>query len=503
VRFLLAVVSGGLLTLVFPPFGLSLTSFIAFVPLLMALQVPGHPPIGSLRRAFGLGYVTGAVFFLLLLHWIPRLPKENLTIPWAMYPALVIMVAYLALFVGVAALVSVLLARRGVPLGIAFALVWTLLEVAKGTGTLGFPWGSLGYAFAPLPHLIQFAAWTGVWGAVLWVSLVNGSLHLYLSAPTRGGKVLSLALLVLLLGVPYWQGRLVLKQRKPARAVLVGVVQPNVGKDKWKLDVRDTVIEDLLRETVELVEENRGGRPLRLLLWPETAFPGRLARDPRYLYRVDSMVDTLGIPLLAGYPDGYLLPDGKVYYTNSAALVLPEQGLMTQYDKQHLVPFSERFPLPVLNRFDFGQADFSPGTEPGIMKEIDPPFGVLICFESIFPSLARELVKGGARYLANITNDQWFGDSPAPEQHFQMNILRCIENRTGMVRAANTGISAIIDPYGIVEERTPIFVQTHLVGEVELGEGTTFYTRHGDWILWVTAVLLVGLTGAGWWRTRR
>jgi apolipoprotein N-acyltransferase len=502
VRPALAVLSGVLLALVFPPFGLSLTSFVAFVPLLMALQLPGHPPTVPLRRAFGLGYLCGVVFFAVLLHWIPRLPKENLTIPWAMYPALLLMVGYLALFPALAAFASAFLARRGVPIGIAFALIWTLLEVVKGTGTLGFPWGSLGYAFAPVPHLIQFVAWTGLWGAVLWVTLVNGSVHLYLSAPAQRTKMVALSLLVALVVGPYWHGRIVLSGRPPARAMEVGIVQPNVGKDKWNPNVRETVISDLLAHTVQLVEENRGRRPLHLILWPETSFPGRLARDVRYLYRVESMVDTLGVPVLAGYPDGLVLPGGRIRYTNSAGLILPGSGLVSQYDKRHLVPFSERFPLPVLNRFDFGQADFSPGLESGVMTALDPPFGVLICFESIFPGPSRELVRGGARYLANITNDQWFGDSAAPEQHFQMNILRCIENRIGMVRAANTGVSAIIDSYGIVERRTPIFIRTHLVGEVELGERRTFYTRHGDWVVGLTAILLAGLAGAGWWRTR-
>jgi apolipoprotein N-acyltransferase len=163
--------------------------------------------------------------------------------------------------------------------------------------------------------------------------------------------------------------------------------------------------------------------------------------------------------------------------------------MVARYDKRKLVPFSEYMPVPILNRVDFGQASFTKGTGPGLFDQLERPFGVLICFESIFPGPSRELVAEGARYLVNITNDQWFGDSPAPYQHFAMNGLRCIENRVGMARAANTGISASIDPYGFVREATPTFVEERTVVPVELGSGPTFYTRHGNWIL-VAGVLL-------------
>jgi apolipoprotein N-acyltransferase len=116
---------------------------------------------------------------------------------------------------------------------------------------------------------------------------------------------------------------------------------------------------------------------------------------------------------------------------------------------------------------------------------------VLICFESIFPEEGRNLCRSGARYFVNITNDQWFGDSAAPYQHWEMNVLRCIENRMGMARAANTGISGVLDPYGRVVLRTGTFVPAAVVGKVELRQGTTFYTRYGEWVLGLCAVWAV------------
>jgi apolipoprotein N-acyltransferase len=153
--------------------------------------------------------------------------------------------------------------------------------------------------------------------------------------------------------------------------------------------------------------------------------------------------------------------------------------------------------MPFLSRVNFGQADFAPGHEIGLFTQLDVPFGVLICFESIFPEDSRSLCRAGARYLVNLTNDQWFGDSAAPYQHFEMNMLRCIENGIGMARAANTGISGIIDPYGRVVLRTGTFIPAGVEGKVEVREGMTFYTRFGEWILGVCVLWVVVCAGLG------
>ncbi len=503
-RAALAVATGVLLGLCFPRFSMGYFGLVALLPLLFAIRMPGAPPerAASPRRAFGLGYLAGAVFFLILLYWIPMLPPQNVTVPFLMYPALALMVIYLSLFPALAAASAAWLTRRGVAVGLALPLTWTLLEAARGTGLFGFPWGSLGYAFAPYPHLIQFASLTGIWGVTLWAALTAGLVHIYLSVAWVRPKMLALAALVAIVAAPYFYGRDVLARREVRPAVRVGMVQPNVGANKWQPSVRDSVVEALLTHTADLAREEGAGR-LDLMVWPETAIPARLPREPYYRLETEAMVDSAGVPLLAGFPDGVRLEDGSVRFTNSAALILPGRGIVARYDKRHLVPFSEFFPLPFLNRYDFGQSDFSGGDEPGIFTELDVPFGVLICFESIFPGEARELSNLGARYLVNITNDQWFGDSAAPYQHFEMNVLRAIENHMGMARAANTGISAAIDPYGFVTDRTPVFVQMNQVALVELGHGPTFYARHGNWILILAGAVLAGLVVYALLRRRR
>jgi len=502
-RRLLAVASGLLLVAAFPLVAWGWTAPFALVPLLVALRTPGSPREAtvSFRQAFRLGYLTGAVFFLGLLYWIPMLPRENITIPYGMVPALFLMVAYLALFPALSAATAAWLARRRVPLAVGFPLAWTLLEAARSSGTFGFPWGAIAYALAPFPHLIQFAAFTGMWGVTLWLVLLNGLIHAYASSRWTAPKATLVVVTFLVFTVPVVYGRHEVSHREPRGAVRVGLVQPNVGNDKWRIAVRDSIVIALLNQTDALAREWER-HPPELLVWPETALPARLPHEPYYRFKVEDLVNANRVPLLAGFPDGEPLPQGGFRFTNSAALFIPQVGMVGRYDKRQLVPFSEFFPLPLLNRFDFGQSDFSPGDHPGLFTQLDEPFGLTICFESIFPGPARMLGKLGARYLVNITNDQWFGNSAAPEQHWAMNVMRAVENHMGLVRAANTGISGVIDPYGFVRARTLTFVEESLVVPVELGNGPTFYARHGDWVLAVTGVLfgaaVVGAVIVGW-----
>jgi len=481
-----------LLAAAFPKLGGGLIALVALVPLGLALEWRER---ATPRRAFRLGYVTGAVFFLVLLYWIPFLPRENVTIPYLMFPMLLLMVAYLALYPALSAMTAVWLARRKIPVALTLPPLWVLFEVIRSTGIFGFPWGVLGYAPAGVPSFIQFAAYTGMWGVSLWILAVNGCIVRAVCAPTRSARNTSILAAVLLVIVPAIHGTVRLRSVKPHATVTVGLVQPNVGEDKWQMGARDSVVAQVIRVTREMGTKER--IPPTLYIWPETAVPAPIRRDPMYRVQIKDLVEELNAPLLAGYPDGVRESNGNVRYTNSAGLILPGRGIVQQYDKRHLVPFSEFFPMPFLSRVNFGQANFSSGSELGLFTQLDVPFGVLICFESIFPEESRSLSRAGARYLVNLTNDQWFGDSAAPYQHFEMNVLRCIENGIGMARAANTGISAILDPYGRVVLRTGTFVSAGVEGKVEVREGTTLYTRFGEWVLGLCVLWVVACAGLG------
>jgi apolipoprotein N-acyltransferase len=239
------------------------------------------------------------------------------------------------------------------------------------------------------------------------------------------------------------------------------------------------------------------GRP-DLVVWPETAVPSYLRYDDMSWTAVTSLTRATGVPLLTGFPDAR--PDGRGGHLNfnSSSVVLPSGALSGSYDKVHLVPCGERMPfqgwLPFLGRMDFGQAEWTPGSHTRYLGAGAARCGVLICFESIFTSIARDEVRGGANLLVNITNDEWFGPRAAPWQHASMAVLRAIENRTGLVRCANTGVSFLVDPDGTIREATPVFRPATVLGDARLGTGGTFYTRHGDWLplsaMWLCIALL-------------
>jgi apolipoprotein N-acyltransferase len=207
-----------------------------------------------------------------------------------------------------------------------------------------------------------------------------------------------------------------------------------------------------------------------------------------------------GQPLLFGSPT-YVRDGGQDVMYNSAFLVGPDTTVLGRYDKIHLVPFGEYIPLRrllfFLDKLVAGIGDFRSGEAYTVMAIPQGRFAVLICFEGIFPDLVRHFVRHGAQFLVNITNDAWFGYSPASYQHLSMVVFRAVENRLPIVRAANTGISAVIDPTGRLSQQTDLFVRTWIKARITPAEGaTTFYTRWGD--LFAYGCVLVTAVSLGW-----
>jgi len=484
-----ALFSGVLLTLCFPPSPLGPLSFVALVPLGVALEgCRGR----SLRERAGAGlragFLAGLAFFGLTLYWILFLPKENLTYPPVLVVALVLMVAYLSLYPAVFGL-AYALSR---PLWGAFAataVLWPASEFLRSQGELGFPWASIAYSLYAHPSLIQGASFAGMWGVGLWIAAVNGCVLSALLARSAKARVAWAAAGVALVAAGFAQGRLAMAGSAPVKTVRVALVQPNVStKIKWDPARKDEIFERLIEMT------RAAQKPLDLVVWPETATPTLLLRDPPYLERVRALAMEKGVPIVTGFPHSERDDSGRRSAFNSASMISADGKVWRRYDKIHLVPFSERFPfqniVPFVNSVDFGQSDFTPGSDYVIYEIPKGRFGILICFESLFPEISREYVLRGADFLLNITNDAWFGRSQAPLQHASMAVFRAVEHRIGIGRAANTGISMIIDRYGRIEKPTDLFVQATVVGDVDLRSGTTFYTRHGDYA--ASSCLLAG-----------
>jgi apolipoprotein N-acyltransferase len=220
----------------------------------------------------------------------------------------------------------------------------------------------------------------------------------------------------------------------------------------------------------------------RLIIFPETAAPVSFKATPQYLGLLELMARTATIDILTGYVD-HTGTNAEWQAHNAAALIRNDGILTGNYHKVNLLPFGERMPFsqhfPFLSKADFGQANFIAGTKQTLFNSSVGKFGVLICFESTFSEFTRRYVRDGADFLVNITNDGWFGNGRGPVQHAEMAILRSVENRVTLFRAAYTGISMVVDPVGRVKERLGLFAEGMVFGAAERAAEPTIYTRYG------------------------
>ena len=475
-RYLLALFSGALLALSFPLPGISALAWIAFVPLLLATG--GVSP----KDGFRLGFTAGCAAYAGILYWLNVVMMNYGRLHWSVSATLYLTLAgYLALYPGVVLWLVRLCEGRRIPLLCSFPLLWVTGEALRSYLLTGFPWASLGYSqYRTLP-LIQISDLTGVYGVSFLVAFANVVFYrIWMSMRHKKPyPVRALLLLVVLLAVTLVYGVTALTRGERGETTRVLMVQGNIPQDvKWDPAFQESTLKTYERLTREGCQD-----PGTLVVWPESALPFFLQREPAYAARVQALAAELKSPLVVGSP-AYLQEGGEVRYLNSAFLI-SEQGVVAgRSDKLHLVPFGEYVPLapllPFVNKLVTGIGDFSPGKSAQPLAASTGKLGVLVCFEGIFPEVSRAYVQNGAGMLVNITNDAWFGRTSAPYQHLSMTVFRAVENRVPLVRAANTGISCVIDSKGHIRGMTPLFQEATLSGEVRTGSGRTFYNRFGD-----------------------
>jgi apolipoprotein N-acyltransferase len=437
-----------------------------------------------------------------------------MTQPWLIGPGLLLLALYLGLYTALFGWIARVLRRRlGISVFVTAPVAWSAAEWLKSSGELGCPWGNLGTALAAQPAWTQLAAVAGAPGLSLWIVGVNALLAAAIAAWRDRRLVdagLRLALGVGLLALPPLWGASRLRAAD-ARAEAnggdlsigrVALLQPDIGSDeKWNPAQQESVVTTLYGLTSAAAADSL--RP-DLIVWPETALPFYVRLEPVKLHRLLATARTTKIPILAGYPDARLSSSGDVTTYNAAGLVLPTGKIREQYEKIHLVPFGERIPFqglfPFVGSFDLGQAEWTPGSSRVIFTGAGAPFGVLVCFESIFADHARGYRREGAQYLVNITNDEWFGRSAGPVQHAELAVLRSVELGVSLVRAANTGISMIVDPYGRVVASTGLFEERILAGEIPAPLEPTRFSRWGDWATGASIGIVLVLLAAAWFR---
>ena len=472
---LLSIFCGVLLALAFNNGKLWIFAWFAFVPLFLTLENK------SLRQTFLLFFAAGITFWASTVYWL-----INVTLVGT-----ILLILYLALYFAIFGLVIRHSTKNSKAHIILFApAVWVLLEYIRSHFLTGFPWALLGYSqYLNLP-VIQIADFTGAWGVSFLVMLINVAIvEIIWSLKTKlwlRFKVIIFSLILLLsLILAYGFSRLLSTKYLSGSqdSLKVSLIQGNVPQElKWDPAVPDLIMQNYFELTSKAIEDKPD-----LIIWPEAALPVVLEEEPEYYIKLLQYFKTINKPLLFG---SVTLRD-DLYY-NSALLISSDTRLLGQYDKLHLVPFGEYIPLRNVVGFLDTIApigDITRGKDYTIFKLPGNPigFGVLICFEDVFPELARSFVRGGAGFLVNITNDAWFGKTPEAYQHLAASVFRAVENRVYLARSANTGVSAFISPLGKIvsnlsdEKGNSIFISGFCTDSLRvLNNKPSFYNLYGD-----------------------
>jgi apolipoprotein N-acyltransferase len=486
--YLLATLSGVLLVLSFPKAEISLLAWFAFVPLLLACGQKNPVKAGKL------GFLAGMISYGGILYWInivvTTFGKLPLVVSICVY---LLLVAYLAFFFFILFFLVRKAEQKGIPVVVSFPFLWVGLEFLRSFLFTGFPWASLGYSQYRMLPLIQVADITGVYGISFLIVLANSVVYLVIKArykgEGRGYPYRSAAVFLVLLAAVLLYGSYRMRQAQTGVPLKVALIQGNIDQGiKWDpafMEATISIYERLSRQAAA------GG--VDLVVWPESAAPFFFQEAGPSSERITALAREIHAPVIFGSP-AFDDRNERRRYFNSAYLVSSSGAVVGRSDKMHLVPFGEYVPLakllPFVHKLVVGVGDFSPGDSLATLDLTQGKVGVLVCFEGIFPDLSRRYVREGAQLLVNITNDGWYGRSSAPYQHLSMAAFRAVENGVPLIRAANTGITAIIDTKGNITHTTPLFKECYLAGEVLLGKGGTIYTRVGD----VFALICLGVS---------
>lgn len=494
VRALLAVLSATLFILSFPGFNLWIFAWVAFVPLFFAIE--GVRPL----KAFLISYMTGFIFFLGTMYWLIHVTL----------PGMLVVVAYLSLYFGFFGLMVVFVMRNfgfnstGQMKLLLVPAAWVSLEWIRSQALTGFGWNLLAYSQSFNLPIIQIADITGAYGVSFLIVLANLAIFLSIKK-IKGGNIkdhshLIVAVILILASCCY--GIVRLKNIFTGEKIKVAIVQGNIPQDeKW-----DSRFAEMIMDRYEdLTKRSNVEGKADLVIWPETSIPGFVQNDEELFLRVKRITGAVNTPLLAGAPRYTDTKDGTSYY-NSAFLFLKDGTVAGSYDKVHLVPFGEYVPfgklLSFVHRFaprpigdcaagkDYAVFDLliERGAKDNnytwkLLKKVK--FSCLICFEDVFPDLARRFAGKNIDFLVNITNDAWFKRSSAAYQHAQASVFRAVENRINVLRSANTGLSCFIDQKGRITARVAqggkdLFVSGFREHEIILSRARTVYTVYGD-----------------------
>jgi apolipoprotein N-acyltransferase len=496
---LLALLSGFMLTASFPPSPLSFLAWVALVPLLKSLEN------ATPSSALSLGFVTGFTHSMTLVYWVIIVMGHYGNLPLTVSVSILILFSlYLGIYPAVFAWGYSFIGRSFMG-SFKAAGLWVALEYVRANILTGFPWCLLGHSQYLNLEVIQVADLVGAYGISLVIVLSNTLVYgLLLEHNFRRWK-LETPLVLLTLALTLGYGHYRMSHPWASHGTLkVAIVQGNIDQSiKWNPAYQEKTVQ--IYRTLTL--KSRAFGP-DLAVWPETAVPLFFQNGEPLAQSVLQTARDAGTYIIFGSP-AYKKENGSVSFFNRAYLISPGANVLGFYDKVHLVPFGEYVPmkrfLPFVHRLVVSAGDFLPGHHVAPLKFPKAQAGVLICFESIFPELARAMTRNGATLLVNLTNDAWYGMSSAPFQHFSMAVFRAVENRRPLIRAANTGISAFILPSGKIVKQSDLFTEALLTEKIPLPvSGLTLYTRCGDFFaIALTILSAVNILLSYWFIVRR
>lgn len=559
-NYLLCILSGLLLAVSFPPFGIlgGFAAFIGLIPLLIALENTER-----LWDAAKRGYVATFFWSILATYWVGGWKGEGAVDPFLMISGIALALAH-PFFLFIPILIYDTMRRRfgRVAALVMLPIFWIGFEYGHSLGDLSFPWLNLYNTQTYNLYYIQFIEFTGSYGLSLVIILINILLYLLLRYNVVLGdklakatnairlkkriRIYGIGTVALLIIAPYIYGMIrmeTLSSEKDRKQLTVSVIQPNFNPwDKWSRSSR-SVTDSMYRSSKRAIP--KVGVIVDLLLWPETAitYPLTLQRTMYDLQDLYSFIDTFGVPILTGIPDReeYVVgrdsipkdaktsKNEKLKYRdwNSALLFYKEPSgkyNYQRYHKQKLVPFGEKVPfvdaIPLLGevfKWGVGLGSWNTGDSYDVfalplhhskVTQPDTAFiSTMICYESVYPDYVREFVNRGAELITIITNDGWYGKSSGPYQHNQYAILRAIENRRWVARSANTGISSVIDDKGNIVAETELFTSSSITKQIPLESEKTFYTKAGDFIAipfyWATVGTVIFFVITGFRRRKK
>jgi len=496
----LSITAGVLLALAFPKFNLFWIAWIALVPFFVALG-----SAKSFKDAMICGFLFGAVFFGIDLYWVTSLFRfAGWWVVFGWGALVLFQTLFMVLFAlafrlvissfnfarldlnpfqpEVTAFVGGMRRSLGVSSGlkgffyaVVVALLWVAVEWLRAWGPFGVTGGDLGYSQAAFLPIVQIASFSSVYGVSFLLVLCNVALALF-AAGFKRWQPLLLSFLLVIMAVGY--GMNAMRSPSPVprsssltdvlrgsiRTVKISLIQPSIDqRDKLDPSKVFPIYETHERMTRQAMSE----RP-EIVIWPESAVFTYLLKDNLLFPRLKRLLAEEGVWLIAGTPHY----EGDTAF-NSVASISPAGRVVSRYDKERPVPFGEYLPFrkilyPVLRGVGYYDSEFAGNPNPRAIRAGNLNIATAVCFESTFPELIKKRVNKNSDFILIVTNDAWFGDSAALEQHLNAGILRAVENRKYFIQAGNTGISAVIDPFGRVLKRTGVNQREILTFEIPL-----------------------------------